>query len=86
MCENGLISECLFGKFSGSIGRGTGCVRMLTLIAHFAVRERHVSVLDHVPDLTLHGDEEQRDEVHHQYGPKDRYVQHAEECAYYRYH
>ena len=36
-------------------------------------------VLDHVLDLSLHGEDEQDDEVDEQNGPEDGHVEHAEE-------
>lgn len=41
--------------------------------------ERQVPVLDHVPYLSLHSDAEQRNEVHDQYRPEHRDVEHIEE-------
>ena len=63
------------------VERGGSSILVLTLIAHFAVRERHVLVANHVSDLSLHCDQKQRDKVHDEYGPKDRYVEDGKERA-----
>ena len=42
-----------------------------------AKREWHVLVLDHVLDLPLHGEEEERDEVHEEERPEHGYVEAA---------
>ena len=52
---------------------------LLALELLFACCPRHVSVFDHVLDLSLHCDDEEHDEIHHQNGPKDRNVEHLEE-------
>lgn len=44
----------------------------------FPPGQGHISVLDHVLYLALHGDEEQDEEVQEQDGPKDRHVKDAE--------
>lgn len=51
------------------------------LVAGLTVGERQVPVLDHVPNLPLHGDAEQRDEVHDQDRPEHRHVKCLEEGA-----
>lgn len=51
------------------------------LVAGLTVGERQVPVLDHVPNLPLHGDAEQRDEVHDQNWPEHRHVERLEERA-----
>jgi len=47
--------------------------------------ERQVAVLDHVFDLPLHCNAEQRYEVHHEDWPKHWNIETVEECAHYRY-
>lgn len=42
--------------------------------------EGYVAVLDHVPNLALHGDGEENDEVHDQDGPEHRHIKGREEC------
>ncbi len=59
-------------------------IARFSLVSHLAVRERHVTVLDHVTYLSLHGHQEKRDKVHDEYGPEDGYVEHGKECAHDR--
>lgn len=54
---------------------------LLGLVARLAQGEGQVFVLDHMLDLSLHGDTEQRDEVHDKDWPENRDVKHLEECA-----
>lgn len=42
-------------------------------------RPGHVAVLDHVSDLSLHGEEEEDEEVYQQDGPEHGHVEHLEE-------
>lgn len=42
--------------------------------------EGHIAVLDHVPDLPLHGQEEKDQPVQQQDGPEHRHVKRGEEC------
>lgn len=54
---------------------------LLALVARFAQREGKVLVLDHVLDLSLHGDAKQGDEVHDEDRPKHGDIEHLEKRA-----
>ena len=53
----------------------------LALVRPLAVRERQVAVLDHVPNLSLHGDGKQNKKVQYENWPEDGNVHEREECA-----
>lgn len=51
------------------------------LVSGLAMCEWQVSVLDHVLNLSLHGDPEEHDEIHDEDGPEDRDIEEVEESA-----
>lgn len=55
----------------------------LASVGPLPVGEGEVSVLDHMLDLSFHGDAEEHDEVHDQDGPEHGHIEGFEERAYH---
>ena len=50
-----------------------------SIVRRLAKAERHVLVLNHMPNLPLHGDHKENDEVQEEDGPEHRHVEYAKE-------
>lgn len=53
----------------------------MSLVLGLAVRERQITILDHVSDLALHRDAQQCEEVHDENWPKHRHIEAVEQRA-----
>jgi len=57
---------------------------LATLWPWLAERERNVSIFDHVPNLSFHGEHEQHNEIHNEYRPEHGNVEELKECTTHR--
>lgn len=66
------MRQTLFGVFRRRL--------TITSIRRFTKAEWHISVLDHMLDLALHGDNEENNEIQQEDGPEHWHVKYTKEC------